>query len=271
MPLVKAESGIEWNYDICGEGDVLLFIHGWGVDGRIWRQQIKHFSQQYKVMTLDLPGHGKSGWEKVSLETIANDLNGIISDLMIEQLTIVGSSLGGLTALKLFNLSPNLIERMIFVGSLPKFSKTEDYPYGLDIKEMRKLESQLKRSYPFMVHVFFRSLFTIEERKTRRFKWLMKFKQEDTVPMKQALLDYLDILEHEDLREILRDVKIPIQFINGREDHICDQASVAHIKLIQPQARYDFFEKCGHFTFLSMPHEFNQVMESFLEETKCRV
>ena len=156
---------------------------------------------------------------------------------------------------------------MIFVGAMPKFSKSEDYPHGLDVNKMRKLGSQLQSDYPSIINVFFRSLFTRQERQTRRFKWLQKFRQTDEAPMKQALSEYLDILEKEDLREVLEKVHVPIQFINGREDEICTKDTVAFLKKLSPKSRFDFFEQCGHFPFLSKPHEFNQVMDDFLKES----
>jgi len=51
MPHLKSKRGIEWHYDIEGDGSNLLFIHGWGVNKKIWRQQIKYFSKYYKVIS----------------------------------------------------------------------------------------------------------------------------------------------------------------------------------------------------------------------------
>lgn len=267
MPHLKAHSGIEWHYDVEGEGDRLLFIHGWGVDKRIWRQQLKFFSRFYKVMSVDLPGHGKSSWEKVELDAIAADLRSILEEARFTDVTVISSSLGGLVALKLYEIFPESIARMIFVGAMPKFSKSEGYPHGLDVDKIRKLGSHLKNDYPSIINIFFRSLFTKEERQTRRFKWLQKFRQTDEAPMRQALTEYLDILEKEDLREVLKRVHVPVQFINGREDEICTKETVAFLKELSPKARFDFFEQCGHFPFLSKPHEFNQVLEDFLRES----
>ena len=148
MPDIKTERGINWNYDIDGKGEVLLFIHGWGVNMRVWRQQYKYFVEKYRVMTIDLPGHGKTNWKKVSLEDIADDIYSILDSLNINEITIVGSSLGGLVSLKMFQARPERIKRMIFIGSHPKFAKSDDYPYGLDVKNIRKLERQLKTDYP---------------------------------------------------------------------------------------------------------------------------
>lgn len=267
MPHIKGKSGIDWHYDIAGEGTHLLFIHGWGVDKKIWRQQLKYFSQFYRVMTIDLPGHGQSSWEPIDLKIMVEDLKEILNKLNFTDVTILGSSLGGLVALKLYDLFPEGIQRMIFVGSMPKFSKTEQYPHGLDIERMRKLGEHLQSDYPSIVNIFFRSLFTKQERQTRRFKWIQKFRRTDQVPMKKALLEYLDIMEKEDLCDVLKRVKVPIQFINGREDEICTNQTVKFLKKLSPASRFDFFDQCGHFPFLSKPYEFNQVMEEFLKES----
>src|SRR3989338_4607983 len=130
MPHIKVHSSIDWHYDVEGEGEVLLFLHGWGVDKRIWHQQAKHFSASFKVVTVDLPGHGKTDWLKLSLGALVEDLKAILDYLKIRKLSIVASSLGGILALKLYALEPERIQKMSFVGSMPKFSKSIDFPHG---------------------------------------------------------------------------------------------------------------------------------------------
>lgn len=296
MPHIKGHSGINWFYEIHGEGEPIVFLHGWGVDRRIWRQQTKHFSEMYKVIGFDLPGHGESSWKKVTLDEMGSDLLKIIKHMKLKEFTLVGSSLGGLFALKLYELisrdnteikvkknggwflnffqakateaSHLKINRLVLVGSMPKFARSEDYPYGLDVAQMKKLGGQLDTSYPSIVNIFFRSLFTDEERASRRFKWLQKFRQTDEVPMKQALSEYLDVLEQSDLREVLKNCGVPMQYINGTEDAICTRATVEYLRSLSPHARFDDFERCGHFPFLSKPHEFNQILEDFLNQEK---
>ena len=265
MPHFIGKSGIHWHYNLEGEGeDVLFFIHGWGVDHRIWKQQTKHFAQFNKILTIDLPGHGKSSWVKVPLAEMADDVGHLVKELGIERFKVIGSSLGGLLALKMYSLYPEKFNQIVFVGSMPKFSKSADYPYGLDVAQMRKLGGQLNVSYPSIVNIFFRSLFTYQERESRRFRWLVKFRQTEDTPMRQALSEYLDILENEDLRDDLKRINVPTQFINGSEDQICTRATVEYLRTLIPQARVHYFDDCGHFPFLSKPHEFNQILGDFL-------
>lgn len=268
MSHLTSPRGITWHYESKGKGDTLLFIHGWGVDRRIWRQQIKHFQQTHHVLSVDLPGHGESSWADGSLQAMVEDLYVVLRKLGVRRTSVVGSSLGGLVGLKLYAHFADCIERLIFVGSMPKFARTDDYPHGLDVVKMRKLNQQLHSDYPSIVQVFFRSLFTREERQSRRYHWIQRFRRGNTAPVKEALLAYLDILEREDLREELKLVNCPIQFINGTGDSICHRGTVALLKTHAPTARFDDFDKCGHFPFLSEPYAFNQVLENFLLESK---
>ncbi|MBZ0167121.1 MAG: alpha/beta hydrolase, partial [Candidatus Omnitrophica bacterium] len=75
MGHLKGSNGIVWHYDLEGEGTPLVFLHGWGVDKRVWRQQSKYFSRHYQVLTVDLPGHGQSSWAKIDLSRMCEDLS----------------------------------------------------------------------------------------------------------------------------------------------------------------------------------------------------
>ena len=90
MPNLKTNNGIDWYYETFGEGEQkLLFLHGWGVDRRIWRQQYKHFRENYQVMILDLPGHGNSSFDKVPLKDMVHDIREVLvqgrGDLPVDQ------------------------------------------------------------------------------------------------------------------------------------------------------------------------------------------
>jgi pimeloyl-[acyl-carrier protein] methyl ester esterase len=265
MPHITGPSNLKWHYEMEGEGKPLLFLHGWGVDSRIWRQQVKHFAQFYKVVAIDLPGHGKSDWQKISLAEMAHDIVAIMEQLGFQEFGVVGSSMGGLVALKICHGHSQKIKCLVLVGSHFKFSKSDDYPYGLDVEQIRKLSGQVEEAYPAIVHIFFRSLFTKQERSSRRFKWIQTFRESMSMPQKEALLEMLDMLEKEDLRPSLPMIHIPLQYINGTEDYIFPKETFLFVRDRVPHAQFEWFEECGHFPFLSKPYEFNEVLEKFLK------
>jgi pimeloyl-ACP methyl ester esterase len=265
MPLVKTPRGAEWFYELSGSGDRrMLFIHGWGVDHRIWKQQIKYFQRHHHVLAVDLPGHGRSGFSGGTLDDMAKELRDVLVHANYAPCHVVGSSFGGLLALKFYELFPGAFLKMTMVGSAPKFARSEEYPYGLDVSRIQKLAGQVETRYPGIVDIFFRSLFTREERASRRYIWMQKFRVRDALrPNRNALLEYLEILEKEDLRSVLSSVALPLHFVNGDGDEICCRDTVQYIRTLAPRARYDDISGCGHFPFLTRPHAFNSVVEDF--------
>lgn len=265
MPYLKTPRGLDWYYESEGKGLPILFLHGFGVNGRVWRQQIKHFSGSHRVISVDLPGHGRSRWQKVKLADMAGDLRILLAQLDCRDIGIVASSFGGLVALKILETEKSLVKFLVFAGSQPKFCRTEDYPYGLERERILKLAGQLNSDYPSMVHIFFRSLFTRQERETRRFKWVQTFRKTDFIPDRQALLELLGILESEDLRDVFYALDLPVLFINGTEDYICQKSFYDDLGIKMPSAKFFWFERCGHFPFISRPYEFNKAVQNFIE------
>jgi sigma-B regulation protein RsbQ len=97
MKEIKRDNGII-NYNITGNGDTtLLFVHGSYIDQTYWKKQVDYFSKNYKVVTFDLPGHGKSGTERKLWTTqgFAEDVITVIKELDLKNVILIGHSLGG--------------------------------------------------------------------------------------------------------------------------------------------------------------------------------
>ncbi len=271
MPHLRTQKGISWNYELDGQGEVIVFLHGWGGNLRLWSGQVGYFSGNYKVMRMDLPGHGQTSWKKMSLSMMARDLEEGAEILGFQQINVVGSSLGGLIAIQWFDLFPKRFKRMALVGALPKFLHSADYPYGLELEQLKKLDGQLETDYPAIVNIFFRSLFTRQERQTSRFKYFARFEKNEAVPRKEALREFLNVLEKEDLRKTFdkfNQHSIPLQILSGAEDPICSKEAVSYLQRELPPARVKFFKDCGHFPFLTKPLEFNEALGYFLNDSK---
>ena len=268
MPHLKTPKAIDWNYEINGQGEPLVFLHGWGGNLRLWSAQAEYFSSRYQVIRIDLPGHGLTNWKRITLPQMARDLEKILQDLNCPPINIVGSSLGGLIALQWFDLFPERFKRIVFVGALPKFLMTADYPYGLELHRLKKLDSQLETDYPAIVNIFFRSLFTRQEMESSRDALQCV---STAFPAKEALHEFLYILEKEDLRRTIEKINkdsIPVQILNGADDYICSKEAVGYLQSKLPHACVKLFKDCGHFPFLTKPQEFNEALEKFLNDSK---
>ena len=96
MKEIKRDNAVI-NCQLTGNGDTtLLFVHGSYIDQTYWKKQVDYFSPHYTVVTLDLPGHGKSGKERTdwSVKGFAGDVVEVIKELDLENVILIGHSLG---------------------------------------------------------------------------------------------------------------------------------------------------------------------------------
>ncbi len=264
MPYLEAPYAVRWHYQEQGQGTCLLFLHGWASSSRVFSQQVEYFSKDYRVVTLDLPGHGKTAWAKLHFEQMVEGIKLLADHLNEQNILIVGSSLGGMIGLKCAEMFPALVEKLVMVGSLPRFIKTTEKPLGLSVPEMQKLQQQLDERYPAILDIFFRSLFTIQERQSPKFQWIHQFRQTGPWPDKEALAYFLEVLSIADLTDFLKIVRVPVLFLSGDQDYICPKDSFVFLKQLAPSLQYDFIKHSGHFPFLIYADAFNQKVERFL-------
>ena len=75
----------------------VIFVHGWTCDESSWDSQVPEFSKNYRVITLDLPGHGKSGAPKdatLSMELFARAIEAVRAEAKADKVVLVGHSMG---------------------------------------------------------------------------------------------------------------------------------------------------------------------------------
>jgi pimeloyl-ACP methyl ester carboxylesterase len=95
---VSSADGVPIAYETSGEGETtLVFVHGWSGDRSYWKAQQAEFSRDFKVVLIDLAGHGESGLDRKSwtIESFGNDVVAVIKKLDIDNVILIGHSMGG--------------------------------------------------------------------------------------------------------------------------------------------------------------------------------
>jgi pimeloyl-ACP methyl ester carboxylesterase len=93
--------GIPIVYEVHGEGaratPALVFAHGWSCDRTYWAGQLRPFSRHFKVVALDLVGHGESGLGRSAwtIEAFGGDVAAVVNKLGLEHVILIGHSMGG--------------------------------------------------------------------------------------------------------------------------------------------------------------------------------
>lgn len=86
---------------ISGQGFPLVFVHGFTTTSEFWREQAEEFSKAYRVIRINLPGHGASPAptsRSYCLEDFVEDVNRVFRELSIEKAILIGLSMGGINA-----------------------------------------------------------------------------------------------------------------------------------------------------------------------------
>ena len=119
-------SGGELHYRVSGTGKPLLLLHGYSGYGEQWRGFLDEFVDNYKVIAVDLPGHGQSSKLRSSfiIADAARDMWQLMDHLGVKQIHGVGYSAGGMTLLQMALQEPSRVQSMVLAASA--FTVLED-------------------------------------------------------------------------------------------------------------------------------------------------
>ena len=114
--------GIDIHWTSTGNGpQAVIFVHGWTCDSTSWQYQVPAISQQYRVITLYLPGHGKSESPEVGqfwMELFARAVEAVRSEAGIDQAVLVGHSMGTPVVRRYTLMYPERVAGLVLVDGL---------------------------------------------------------------------------------------------------------------------------------------------------------
>lgn len=123
---VSAADGVTIHYDDQGEGEVtVLFVHGWSCDRSYWDAQRDHFARKYRVVTVDLAGHGESSdnREDFSMTAFGGDVAAVAEALDLRNIVLVGHSMGGTVVLAAAKQLESRVAAVVAVDTLRSVGK----------------------------------------------------------------------------------------------------------------------------------------------------
>jgi pimeloyl-ACP methyl ester carboxylesterase len=115
---VNSFDGVPISYEVHGGGSpALVFVHGWSCDRTYWKAQVAPFAAKYKVVTIDLAGHGESGKQRSAwtIESFGEDVATVVRELDLEQVIIIGHSMGGDIAVEAARRLPTRVKGFVWV------------------------------------------------------------------------------------------------------------------------------------------------------------
>ncbi|HET8674618.1 MAG TPA: alpha/beta hydrolase [Blastocatellia bacterium] len=117
---VNSADGTSIAYEVRGSGTpALIFVHGWSCDRTYWAGQLDHFSRHFKVVAVDLAGHGESGLGRKdwTMESFGNDVAAVVKKLGLRRVILIGHSMGGDVIPEAARRLPGRVEGMVWLDT----------------------------------------------------------------------------------------------------------------------------------------------------------
>jgi 3-oxoadipate enol-lactonase len=258
--------GIHLYYEISGQGQPILFIHGLGSSTRDWELQVAFFSDRYQVITFDVRGHGRSDKPPgpYGVPLFATDTVELIKTLGIATAStrggapvhVVGISMGGMIAFQLAVSYPDLIRSMVIVNSGPEFILRT---FRERLQALQRLLIVRLRGMRKMGEVLSKRLFPKPEQAELRQMLVERWAENDVRAYSDAARGLLgwSVVDH------LSTIECPTLVIAAEYDYTPVARKEAYVARM-PQAELVVIEDSRHATPVEHPERFNQVLASFL-------
>ena len=250
--------GCSLHYEEYGQGPPLLLLHGLGSSCRDWEYQIPVLAEQYRVIAMDMRGHGRSDKprERYSIRGFTGDVEALIEHLNLGPVHVVGLSMGGMIGFQLAVDQPHLLKSLCIVNSAPqvKVQNANDvWQYAKRWALARLVSMQT------LGKALGQNLFPKPEQTDLRHKIAARWAEND----KRAYLASFDAIVGWGVQHKLARITCPTLIISADRDYTPVALKEAYVKLI-PNAKLVVIKDSRHATPLDQPQEFNRVVQEFI-------
>lgn len=246
------------HYESTGNGKPILFIHGLGSSTRDWERQVGHFSDSHRVITVDLRGHGQSGKPEgpYSIQQFSEDVAGLIDELELAPVAVVGISLGGMVAFQLAVDHPELIDKLVVVNALPDNDLLQKERGQILMRKLIVRFLGLER----MGKILGARLFPDEDMEQERSKMVARWAENDKRAYQrsfQAAVDWPGVTDRFDRFDR------PTLMISSEHDYVGLDQKQPYLDAM-PGVEHAVIENAHHAVPMERPGKFNRLLEEFL-------
>lgn len=251
-----------------GGAQTILLVHGWGVSGALFEQQVSGLSARFRVIVPDLPGHGGSqAWPPAApFSHLADCLGELITELKLSKVCLVGWSLGALVAWDLLRRHPGVpVAGLVTVDMVPRLLNDGQWTHGLRVGQDRHVFDRMlelvRWDWPACVALFVPRIFAAAgERRERLIARATAIALQNDP---RSMAEIWGLLVEQDLRADLAGIDVPTLVVAGARSQLYRTAAAEWIAGQMPRARLRVFDDSGHAPHLEQADEFNQALADF--------
>ena len=237
----------------------LVFIHGVGLDHKMWKPQIENLNE-FSTITYDLLGHGKTPCkkEKLNLGDFSNQLNEILKYLNIDKIHLIGFSLGSLIALDFASKLGEKIDKLILIGTTYKRS-SEERSLVLDRYNQAKLNKPISKQA-------LKRWFTDEylEKNPKTYNLFMNILSKKPEDHKNFLKAYQLFANHEDNTQVIQNITSKTLVMTGSDDSGSTPAMSKELTKDLVNSRYVEIKNGKHLCSIECADDVNMNIRNFI-------
>jgi len=252
---VVSKDGTPISYETFGTGEpTLVLVHGWSCDARYWRAQVPVFSETYRVVVLDLAGHGHSGMTrtKYTMASFGEDVRAVTESTGSHGVILIGHSMGGSVIAEAARLMPERVIGLIGIDTL------ENIEYPLTREELKQMIAPLQENFRDGSRQFVSGMIAPTTDPELR-EWILA--DMSAAPPRVALSAMNEMMTQYitgGAAKVFREIRIPVITVNGDLWPINYEANRRHMFSFTAIVLKD----ADHFLMMDRPMDFNRALET---------
>ncbi len=262
---------VKIHYCDWGEGKPVILIHGWPSTAQMWEYQLAEIAQAgFRAIAYDRRGFGHSSvpFRAYDYDSLASDLNALIEALDLNDVTLVGFSMGGGEVVRyLSRYGTARVSKAVLISSVTPFlAKGPDNPDGVPTEVFDQIVEGLKKDRPGFLDGFGKDFFGVSMlNHPVSTPFLDHFRSLSTLSSAHATLECAAAFAYTDFREDLAAVTVPTLIIHGNADNTVPiEASGNRTAAAIPHAQYIVYEGAPHGLFYTEKDRLNADLISFI-------
>lgn len=254
-------NGINIAYTDSGQGHPLVFIHAFPLSQQMWKPQVAVFEQQYRVITLDLRGHGETDtllWN-FTLEDYAKDIYELLRHLKVEQATFIGLSMGGYILFAFYRLFPAMVSALVLADTRAQADNEEGKAGRLAMAQTAHTQGPTAIA-DMMIPKLLTSTTTENQKDLVEGVRTMILKNQSV----GIIVDLMAMAARPDSTALLAQISCPTLVVVGEED-IATPPPESHDMVDRiPNSELVTIPDAGHLSNYEQPETFNEALQTFL-------
>ena len=260
MDIVHHKNG--FRYVDSGSGPAVLFLHGLAENVSIWAEFVEHFSLEYRVIAVDLYGHTPKNQyhfdASKQLKDYATEVLDLLKEIGVEEVAVVGHSMGGYIALEMLKLQPNYLTGISLFHSQP-FADTDETRSN----RMKVIQDLLNGKKADVIEALFQKVLPLEHQAKHPICSSKLYAMMNQVDSKGLATTISAIAQREDTTEVLVTSTIPVQFILGGIDSFIPVQRMLDLIPAITNCSVTFLKDVGHVGMLEEANQCIAALNSF--------